>query len=48
MNNKEEWFSEGTVPGKRYGKIEHCFLMEELILREQTNYQSILIFDICT
>ncbi|MBT3258242.1 MAG: polyamine aminopropyltransferase [Deltaproteobacteria bacterium] len=45
MNNKEEWFSEGTVPGKRYGKIEHCFLMEELILREQTDYQSILIFD---
>jgi len=45
MKNEKEWFCEGTVPGKRYGKIEHCFLIDKLIYKGKTPYQSILIFD---
>lgn len=45
MNKQNEWFCEGTVPGKRYGKIEHCFLIDELLFDEETSYQSILIFE---
>lgn len=49
MVNKKErekkWFCEDAVPGKRFGKIRHCFLMENLIFKGKSKYQEILIFD---
>lgn len=42
---KKKWFCEGTVPGKRFGKIEHCFLIDKLVFKGKTPYQDVLIFD---
>ncbi|MDD5669093.1 MAG: polyamine aminopropyltransferase [Candidatus Omnitrophica bacterium] len=42
---KMSWFCERTVPGKRYGKMKHCFLIEKLIFKGKSPYQKILIFD---
>ncbi len=39
------YFSEGTVPGKRYGKIHHKFVIEQLIYKGKTDFQDILIFE---
>ncbi len=42
---KQKWFSEGTVPGKRYGRIIHSFLIENLVYKGKSRYQDMLIFD---
>ena len=41
----EEWFSEGTVPGKRFGNITHGFRIGEVIHRAKTSFQDCLIFE---
>ena len=45
MPISKKWFCEGAVPGKRFGKIKHCFLMDKLVFKGKTSYQDILIFD---
>lgn len=46
MKGKNQmWFSEGTVPGKRYGKVKHCFSIDNLVYKGRSPYQKILIFD---
>lgn len=42
---KQEWFCEGAVPGRRFGKIQHCFLIDKTVFKGKTSYQDILIFD---
>ena len=42
---KQKWFCEDTVPGKRFGKIKHCFLIDRLVFKGKSPYQEILIFD---
>lgn len=39
-----KYFSEGTVPGKRYGKINHNFVIDKYIYEGKTDFQNILIF----
>ena len=41
----KKWFCEEEVPGKRLGKIKHCFLIDKLILKKETSFQKVLIFD---
>jgi spermidine synthase len=43
--SKQKWFCERAVPGKRLGKIKHCFLIDKLVFKGKTPYQDILIFD---
>lgn len=45
MPISKKWFCEGAVPGKRFGKIKHCFLMDKLVFKGKTPYQDVLIFD---
>ncbi len=45
LTSKERWFAENKVPGKRFEKIKHCFLMDKLVFRGKTAYQDVLIFD---
>jgi spermidine synthase len=45
MPTSKKWFCEGTVPGKRLGKIKHCFLIDKLQFQGKTPYQDVLIFD---
>ncbi len=45
MPTSKKWFCEETVPGKRFGKIRHCFLIDKLIFKGKSRYQEILIFD---
>ena len=42
---KQKWFCEDTVPGKRFGKIKHCFLIDKIVFQGKSPYQDILIFD---
>ncbi|MCH8244641.1 hypothetical protein IIB97_02025, partial [Patescibacteria group bacterium] len=42
---KQRWFCEGSVPGKRSGTMEHCFIIQKLVYEGKTPYQSVLIFD---
>lgn len=39
-----KWFCEKEVPGKRFKKIKHCFLIEKLIYQGKSRFQKILIF----
>lgn len=41
----KKWFCEGAVPGKRFGKINHCFAVNKLIFKGKTPFQEIVIFD---
>ncbi len=41
----KKWFCEDVVPGKRFGKIKHCFLIDKLVFKGKTSYQDVLIFD---
>ncbi|MDD5145579.1 MAG: polyamine aminopropyltransferase [Candidatus Pacebacteria bacterium] len=43
--SKLKWFCEGSVPGKRLGKVRHCFYIDKLVFKGRTPYQEILIFD---
>lgn len=45
MPTSNKWFCEGAVPGKRFGKIKHCFLINKLIYQGKSPYQDVLIFD---
>ncbi|MDM8537069.1 polyamine aminopropyltransferase [Desulfobacterales bacterium HSG17] len=45
MKNKAVWFRESTVPGKRYGKIEHAFFIEKTLLQNTSPFQDILVFE---
>jgi spermidine synthase len=45
MPTSKKWFCEGAVPGKRFGKIKHCFLIDKLQFRGKTPYQDVIIFD---
>jgi len=45
MPISKKWFCEGSVPGKRLGKVKHCFLMDKLVFKGKTPYQDILILD---
>jgi len=40
-----KWFCEKRVPGKRAGKVSHCFLIKKLIFQGKTNFQKVLIFE---
>lgn len=42
---KKRWFCESAVPGKRWSKIEHRFLIDKIVFRGRSRYQHILIFD---
>lgn len=42
---KKSWFCEDAVPGKRFGRIKHCFFIKNLVFKGKTPYQDILIFD---
>jgi len=44
-SKKQKWFCEKLVPGKRFGNIRHCFLIDKLIYQGKTKFQKILIFD---
>ena len=39
------WFSEGTVPGARFGTIEHAFRLDTVVFEGRSTYQEVLIFD---
>jgi spermidine synthase len=43
--SKDNWFCEDKVPGSRFGKIKHCFSIDELVFKGRTKYQDVLIFD---
>lgn len=43
--SKKKWFYESRIPGKRFGKIKHCFLVDKLIFQGKSPYQDVLIFD---
>lgn len=43
--SKQKWFCEDAVPGKRFGRIKHCFLIDRLVFKGKSPYQAILIFD---
>jgi spermidine synthase len=43
--SKEGWFCEDEVPGKRFGKIKHCFSVDKLVFQGKTKHQDVLIFD---
>lgn len=45
MDKDSNWFCEGTVPGRRYGKIDHCFKIDHLVYEGKTKFQNVLIFD---
>jgi len=42
---KKKWFCEEMVPGKRFKKIKHCFLIDKLVFKGRTFFQKALIFD---
>lgn len=44
-NKKRRWFCESAVPGKRWSKIKHCFLIDRVVFEGKSRYQHILIFD---
>ena len=41
----KKWFCEESVPGKRSGKVKHCFLIEKTVFNGKTPFQEVLIFD---
>lgn len=41
----KKWFCEDAVPGKRFGRIKHCFLIDKLVFKGKSPEQEILIFD---
>jgi spermidine synthase len=45
LKNDSTWFLEGTVPGKRWGNVNHGFAINELVLKERTQFQECLIFE---
>ena len=44
-NPPKKWFCEEVVPGKRLGKIKHCFSIDRLIFKGKSLHQEILVFD---
>jgi len=45
MSANIKYFSEGTVPGKRFGKIHHNFVIDNLIYEGKSDFQDILVFE---
>jgi len=45
LEDDHTWFLEGSVPGQRYGNMNHGFALSELIVNERTSFQECLIFD---
>lgn len=43
--SKKKWFCEKMSLGKRAGKIKHCFFIDKLVFKGNTNFQEVLIFD---
>jgi spermidine synthase len=43
--SKKRWFCEEAVPGKRFGKIKHCFSIDKLVFKGKTPHQRVFIFD---
>jgi len=43
--HRKGWFSEGTVPGARFGTIEHAFRVDAVVFEGRSKYQEVLIFD---
>jgi spermidine synthase len=43
--SKKKWFCEDKVPGRRFGKIKHCFKIDKLVFQGKTPCQDALIFD---
>ena len=41
----KKWFCEDAVPGTRFGRMRHCFLIDKLVFKGKSPYQEILIFD---
>ena len=39
------WFYEGSVPGRRYCKINHGFSVTDVVLKEHSKFQDYLVFD---
>ena len=40
-----QWFTENTVLGRRFGAVEHRFLIEDLVFAGRTAFHEVLIFD---
>ncbi len=40
-----KWFCEDSVPGKREGRVKHCFFIDKLVYKGKTALQKVLIFD---
>lgn len=45
MNDDGQWFHEDTVPGRRYGNVNHGFKMTKVVHRDRTPFQECLIFE---
>lgn len=45
LEEDSTWFLEGSVPGCRYGTVNHGFLITNLVYKERTDFQECLIFD---
>jgi spermidine synthase len=45
LTSKEKWFCEKISFGKRAGKLKHCFFIDKLVFKGETNFQEVLIFD---
>jgi spermidine synthase len=43
--HRQGWFSEGTVPGARFGTIEHTFRIDAVVFEGRSKHQEVLIFD---
>jgi Spermidine synthase tetramerisation domain len=43
--HRQGWFSEGTVPGARFGTIEHAFRINAVVFEGRSKHQEVLIFD---
>jgi len=41
----DAWFFEDTVPGRRFGNINHGFIVSEEVFKGRTNFQDCMIFD---